>query len=86
MHDHAPSDKPPSSMEEWVRRPPSFIFADPLQTMLIWDAEEGGGVITKQGVGELPMRHAEAVIKVLMQTVEGLGKEVRRCHKRQRKA
>lgn len=81
-----PVDTPPRTIEEWLRRPPSFVFADPTHTMLIWDTEEGGGVITKHSVGQLPMRHAEAVIKVLMKTMEGLEQEIRRCHKRQRMA
>jgi hypothetical protein len=79
------SDTQPVTIEDWVRRPPSFIFADPMHTMLIWDTEEGGGVITKHGIGNLPMRHAEAVIKALMRKAEELGKEIRHC-KRQRKA
>ena len=85
MPDH-PSDTPSTTLEDWARRPPSFIFADPMHTMLVWDTEEGGGVITKHGIGNLPMRHAEAVIKALMLKVEGLGREVRRGTKRQREA
>ena len=81
-----PVDTPPRTIEEWLRRPPSFVFADPTHTMLIWDTEEGGGVITEHSVGQLPMRHAEAVIKVLMQTVAELEKKVQHCRKRQRRA
>ena len=72
-----PNDTPPATIEDWIRRPPSFIFADHMHTLLIWDTEEGGGVITKHGIGEMPTRHAEAVIKVLMLKVEELGKELR---------
>jgi hypothetical protein len=81
-----PVNTPPRTIGEWIRRPPSFVFTDPTHSVLIWDTEEGGGVITKHSVGQLPMRHAEAVIKVLMKTMEGLEQEIRRCHKRQRMA
>ena len=81
-----PVDTPPRTIEEWLRRPPSFVFADPTHTMLIWDTEEGGGVITEHSVGQLPMRHAEAVIKVLMQTVAELEKKIQHGRKRQRRA
>jgi hypothetical protein len=67
----------PTTIEDWILRPPSFVFADPEHTMLIWDTEEGGGVITKHTIGKLPPRHAEGVILMLMRTLDEIGKERR---------
>ncbi len=62
----------PTSIDEWMHRPASFVFADSTRTMLVWDTEEGGGIITKHGIGEMPLKHAESVITMLMKTVETL--------------
>ncbi len=67
----------PTTMDDWILRPPSFEFADAEQTMLIWDAEEGGGIITKHTIGKLPPRHAEGVILMLMRTLDEIGKDKR---------
>lgn len=70
----------PTTFESWKHRPPNFTL---IESMLIWDTQEGGGVITKNTIGKLPMQHAEAVIMKLMETVETLQKNTNR-HKRQR--
>jgi hypothetical protein len=74
----------PATIEDWIQRPPSFIFADTERTTLVWDTAEGGGIITKHRIGKLPLRHAEAVILMLMRTLDEIGKE-ERSSKRQRK-
>ena len=63
------------TFEGWLHRPPTFLFADNTRTMLVWDTQEGGGIITKYSIGKLPMRHAETVITMLMKTVEALTNE-----------
>lgn len=69
-----------------MHRPPSFVFADTMRTMLVWDTEEGGGIVTKHSIGQLPMKHAERVITLLMRTIESLSQEQQpRCGKRMRK-
>ena len=79
-------EKIPTTIEGWMHRAPTFLFADNKRTMLVWDTEEGGGVITKYSIGKLPARHAEAVITMLMKTVENLGgAQPEGCNKRQRR-
>jgi hypothetical protein len=73
----------PTTLEGWKRRPPTFTL---IESMLVWDTSEGGGVITKNSIGKLPMEHAEAVIMKLMETVEMLKKDKRHRSKRQRTA
>ncbi len=73
----------PRTIEGWKNRPPAFTFADSSRTMLVWDTEEGGGIITKHGIGKLPLRHSEAVITMLMKTIDTLTKD-ERASKRQR--
>ncbi len=62
----------PTTIEAWMHRPPAFTFADSARTMLVWDTEEGGGIITKHSIGKLPLRHSEAVITMLMKTIDTL--------------
>jgi hypothetical protein len=62
----------PTTIEAWMHRPPAFTFADSARTMLVWDTEEGGGIITKHSIGKLPLRHSEAVITMLMTTIDTL--------------
>ena len=84
--DEANNEYKPETMEAWMHRPPSFVFADSLHTMLIWDTEEGGGIVTKHGIGQLPMKHAERVITLLMKKVESLSNnQEHRYSKRTRK-
>ena len=52
------------------REPPTFAFADPHLTTLVWDAEDKAGFITKHSIGDLPLQHAEKVIRMLMKTLE----------------
>lgn len=65
----------PKTMAEWNNRAPSFTFADNKRTMLVWDTEEGSGIITKYGIGKLPSKHAEAVISMLLWNIETLTKQ-----------
>ena len=62
----------PTTLEAWMHRPPAFVFADTSRTMLVWDTEEGGGIVTKHGIGKLPAKHAESVITMLMKEIESL--------------
>ena len=72
----------PTTLEGWKRRPPTFTL---IESMLVWDTQEGGGVITKNSIGKLPMEHAEAVIIKLMETVEMLKKDRGHCSKKRRR-
>ncbi len=53
-----------------LQEPPTFAFADPHLTTLVWDAEDKAGFITKHSIGDLPLQHAEKVIRMLMKTLE----------------
>ncbi len=78
----------PTTIEAWMHRPPTFVFADAARTMLVWDTEEGGGIVTKHCIGKLPAQHAESVITMLMKEIELLsrGKQPsQRSGKRMRK-
>ena len=72
----------PKTIEGWKHRPPAFTFADSSRTMLVWDTEEGGGIITKHSTGKLPVRHSEAVITMLMKTIDTLTKDERSSKRR----
>jgi hypothetical protein len=64
----------PMSMADWRNRAPSFTFAGNKGTMLVWDTEEGSGIITKYSTGKLPLKHTDAVISILMKKIESLTK------------
>jgi hypothetical protein len=63
-------DTPTTMLLTERREPPTFAFADPLFTTLVWDAEDKAGFITKHSIGDLPLQHAEKVIRMLMKTLE----------------
>ena len=50
--------------------PPSFVFVDTNLSTIIWDADDKAGFITKHSIGDLPLLHAEKVIRMLMKTLE----------------
>ena len=50
--------------------PPAFMFTDPHLTTIVWDAEDKAGFITKHSIGDLPLKHAEKVIRMLMKRLE----------------
>ena len=72
----------PTTLEAWMHRPPAFVFAETSSCMmLVWDTEEGGGIVTKQGIGKLPAKHAESVITMLMKEIERLRSDKKTsCH------
>lgn len=63
----------PKTMAEWNNRALSLTFAD--NKTLVWDTDEGSGIITKYGIGKLPPKHAEAVISMLLWNIETLTKQ-----------
>ncbi len=50
--------------------PPAFVFADTNLSTIIWDADDKAGFITKHSICDLPLKHAEKVIRMLMKTLE----------------
>ena len=63
-------DTPTTMLLTERRVPPTFAFADPHLTTLVWDADDKAGFITKHSIGDLPLLHAEKVIRMLMKTLE----------------
>ena len=61
-------------MYEWKNRAPYFTFTNQ-NTILVWNTEEGSGIITKYSVGKLPAKRTEAVISALMDKIESLTKQ-----------
>lgn len=70
--DAASGDDTPTTLDGWRYRPASFVFIDAWRTMLVWDTEDGSGIVTKHGIGKMPVKYAESVISVLMEEIERL--------------